>query len=827
MFTPRSAARRTRAFFLVLFFVLASGGLALAQATTFLSGTVLANGKPVAGATVTAVGNNLNLHTSTDAQGHFSFTALPFGVYDVDATAPAGAAQLRVEVGTAGSTITMTLGALKTIGRVAVGARPPLGGSGTDLTLPSNILTESPANGSLPAILLQLPGAARGANGVVHINGDHGDVNYIVDGIQVPQELNRNIGSEFDPNDVANIEVLSGAYPAEFGERFAEVVNVNTRTGSGPPGFTGDLDYGAYAQTDSTIAYHAPLGTGNVEIAMRNERGDHGLDPPDFSSPHDDFSNANQFLRYTQPMGNSFLNLTVSHSYQTYQIPNDVAGGEPATTDDNETQEDLFAALQIRQPVGGEGSFSYGPFFKRSMIRDFGDPSNDFAYGEALNVATGAAPTTCASALVLNKPTVQDGIVTGGFAANPAVNYVNGSCGYSLFGDRTAIDAGGNAAYDNRSRVHDVRFGADYDATHVDKSYAVTLQPDNFLAPIFTPATPAAPYTVVDDSPNVGHLLAFYLQDSWKLGDRYQLDYGLRQDMFEVFSTDFDRGFAQTSPRIKLTRSLGDRAGIYVFYGRYFTPFSLENVGPVAAYTLNLPTGLPLAQFDLKPERDSAYEIGGHLPLAGGDLGLRVMQKDATDLIDDTEVGVTNLHQDINYALGRIATQSAYYQYPLRSVGRVYASVTHTYSVNKDCETQLLAPCFPEVVNGSPDWTPADHDQRVDVNGGIIRNDQHGGWWSADGEYGSGLSTSLDPDGGITCAGPDYLENIGGPCKRTPHTTFNAERGIALGRGIVLTFRIENLLNDRYMVTYLNAQGNHWAPPRTFDVGLRFGPRPH
>jgi hypothetical protein len=813
-----------RAFILVFFFVLASGGLALAQAQTYLAGTVLADGKPISGATVTATGNNLTLHATTDLHGRFSLHPLPFGVYEVTVAAPAGSASLTVDVGTAGADITVTLSAIKNIGHTAVGARPARAGSGTDLTLPATVLNESPASGSLPSILLQLPGAARGANGVVHINGDHGDVNYIVDGVQIPQELNRNIGTEFDPNDVANIEVLSGAYPAQYGERFAEVINVNTRNGTGPAGFTGNLDYGSYAQTDGTISYHTPLGKGNLVVASSNDRGDHGLDPPNFSSPHDDFSNENQFLRYTQPLGKGFLNLTASHSYQTYQIPNDVDNGEPADTDDVETQDDTFASLQLREPIGDEGSLSFGPFVKVSHILDFGDPSNDFAYGEALNVAAGGAQTNCANALVLSNPTVVNGVVTGGYAPNPAIDYVNGTCGYSLYGDRQALDTGGNLDYDNRSAKHDVRFGVYYDATHVDKTYAVTLQSGNFLAPIFTPATPGAAYTVVDDSPNVGHLLAYYLQDSWKLGDLYQLDYGLRQDLFIVSSTDFDRGFAQTSPRIKLTRFFSDRASVYAFYGRYFTPFSMENVGPVAAYTLNLPTGLPLAGFDLKPERDSTYEIGGHLPIGNGDLGLRAMQKDATDLIDDTEVGVTNLHQDINYALGRIATQSAYYQYPLARAGRLYASVTHTYSVNKDCETQLLAPCFPEVVNGAPDWTPADHDQRVDVNAGIIWNDGHGGWWSGDGEYGSGLSTSLDPDGGITCAGFDYLENIGGPCKRTPHTIFNAERGIALSHNVVLTIRMENLLNDRYMVTYLNAQGNHWAPPRTFDVGLRFGP---
>ncbi len=84
--------------------------------------------------------------------------------------------------------------------------------------------------------MIQLPGAARGANGVVHINGDHGDINYIVDGVQIPQELNRNVGSEFDPNDIAFVEALQGAYPAQYGERFASVLNINTRNGAGPPG---------------------------------------------------------------------------------------------------------------------------------------------------------------------------------------------------------------------------------------------------------------------------------------------------------------------------------------------------------------------------------------------------------------------------------------------------------------------------------------------------------------------------------------------------------------------------------------------------------------
>ncbi|HEY0393840.1 MAG TPA: TonB-dependent receptor [Candidatus Elarobacter sp.] len=811
MFNRHRFGEPLRALAITLVLVLAGGSGALAQtATTTLSGTVTAAGVPVAGADVTATGSNLTLRARTDARGVFILSAVPIGSYDVDVVAPQGRAALRADVTSAGANVTVALSPLREIGRTSVTARPPVRGSGTDLSLNAEALTRSPASGSLPNLLIQLPGAARGANGVVHINGDHGDINYIVDGVPIPQELNRIVGSEFDSNDIAFVEALQGAYPAQYGERFASVLNINTRTGSGPPGFIGDLTFGSYAGLDSTIGYHTNVGKGSLVVAARNQRGERGLDPPNFDSPHNAFSNANQFLRYTLPAGPNFLNLTVSRSLQTYQIPNDVASGQPAKSDDNEVQEDLFTALQFRHPIGDHGSLSFGPSFKRSRIRDFGDPVNDFAFGMANNPG---APGDCANAVASAGP-VAGGVVTNP-QPNPNVAYANGTCAFSLNGDRTAIDAGANLDYQNRSAHHALAFGALYDATHVAKTYAVTLQPGNFLAPIFTPAAPGAPFTVVDTSPNLGHLVALYVQDGWKMGSGWQLDYGIRADSFSVSSTQFATGFGQVSPRIKLTRSFGARSSVYAYYGRFFTPFSLENVSPLAAYTLNLPTQSSIAQFDLKPQRDSVYEIGAHLALGRGDLGVRIMHKNATDLIDDTQVGTTNLHQDINFAQGRIATQTAYYQLGLARGGRFYASLTHTYSANRGCETQLLAPCF----GTGADWFPADHDQRVDANAGLTLNDRHGGWFAADGEYGSGLSAALNPNGDIACGGPDLL--TGGPCKRTPHLTFDVEKGVALRNGMALTLRVRNLLNDRYYVTFANAQGDHYAPPRTFELGLR------
>ena len=56
----------------------------------------------------------------------------------------------------------------------------------------------------------------------------------------------------------------------------------------------------------------------------------------------------------------------------------------------------------------------------------------------------------------------------------------------------------------------------------------------------------------------------------------------------------------------------------------------------------------------------------------------------------------------------------------------------------------------------------------------------------------------------------------------TPHTIFNLAEGIAIAPKAALTLGIQNVLNDRYFVTLLNAQGNHYAPPRMFTLALGF-----
>ena len=564
----------------------------------------------------------------TDARGTFAFSAVPLGRYSVSGVSGPLSAVVDVDVTSSGESVNLVLKATKTIGRTSatVTSRAVVAQrAGTDVTLNTETIARSPAAGSTSGMLLQVPGAARGANGAVHVNGDHGDINYVIDGVALPQALNRVIGNEVDASNVGFAEVLEGAYPAQYGERFGAVLNLASRGGTpGPAGVTFDAAGGAFGRYEATLGYHAPVGRGgSLLVASRTGRDGRALDPPSPDAPHDAGSSANQFVRVTLPYGkSSFANFTLSHSLQTYQIPADVAAGAPAAQDDVERQDDVFASLQFRRAIGDRGTFSFGPSVKRSRIQDLPDQPNDFAAGFAAG-----APADCSADVT--------------------------TCALSLFSDRTSVDYRINADYDLRSAAHEVRAGIVYDVTTVAKRYAIALQPFNPFA--------LAPFTVVDAAPNTGHLAEGYLQDSWRMGSRWRLDYGVRADVFGIASPEFASGFAQLSPRVKLTRTFGDNASVYVYYGRFFTPFSLENVSPSVARTIQPSSG----NFDLRPQRDSDYEIGGHVAVGRGDLGVRVAQKNATDLIDDTQVGTTNLHQDINFAQGRIATQSLAYQRPL------------------------------------------------------------------------------------------------------------------------------------------------------------------
>jgi hypothetical protein len=193
-----------------------------ASASADLTGSVTKDGVGVSHATVTLSGNQHVIRTTTDAHGRFSFNALAFGTYRLQASSAGISGELSIDLGSGGADVTLALTALKQIGSVKVVRANPVRGSGADVQLNATDLTRAPSSDSFPEALIQLPGTARGANGVVHMNGDHGVIDYVVDGVPIPRRS------------IARSAVKSIPTTSRISTRWRVRIPLNTAFGSDP-----------------------------------------------------------------------------------------------------------------------------------------------------------------------------------------------------------------------------------------------------------------------------------------------------------------------------------------------------------------------------------------------------------------------------------------------------------------------------------------------------------------------------------------------------------------------------------------------------------------
>ncbi|MGN6498620.1 MAG: TonB-dependent receptor plug domain-containing protein [Tsuneonella sp.] len=118
------------------------------------------------------------------------------------------------------------------------------------------------ADRSLKGVLLQAPGVSQDSDGDgdIHIRNEHGNVQYRLDGVTVPQGY-AGFGALVDPRIAQSVEVLTGALPAQYGFRTSGVVNLKTRS----DGFDFDGDVGIYSGGNGTIQPSATIrdGIGN------------------------------------------------------------------------------------------------------------------------------------------------------------------------------------------------------------------------------------------------------------------------------------------------------------------------------------------------------------------------------------------------------------------------------------------------------------------------------------------------------------------------------------------------------------------------------------
>ena len=295
--------------------------------------------------------SGLSRTATSDSSGHYQFSNLPFNPYHVTISAPGFTsfsqdADIRSTVPVAIITKLQVLGGSTTV--TVEGGGDLLENDSTfhtdlDRSLINKLPLESQSSGVSSLVTLSSPGVAADSNGLFHGLGDHASNSFSVDGQPITDQQSKVFSNQIPSNSIQSIEVISGAPPAEYGDKTSLVIQVTTRSGQGELKPTGSIttSYGTFGSATAGV----DLGYGGVNwgnfFELDGLNSGRFLDPPEYKVFHDKGNEQNLFDRVDYqftPVDSIHLNLNYSrswfrtpNSYDNLDVQNVISGGSTAT----------------------------------------------------------------------------------------------------------------------------------------------------------------------------------------------------------------------------------------------------------------------------------------------------------------------------------------------------------------------------------------------------------------------------------------------------------------------------------------------------------------
>lgn len=221
----------------------------LAQTTSTIEGTVTDHqGLAISGAEVSVTANTLAVSkkTTTDANGNYQIAALPAGIYTLTVS-HAGFSTEEFKDLEITLNRTLKFNVLLAVGtveqKVVVSAEIPLletTSSSEGATIVPSQIVDMPINGRNYLDLMQMvPGV--GINRQADLNSDNAtpvlgeranNTGFLIDGLSNQNELSGGAASQFNQDTIAEFQVITTGYKAEFGHASGGVVNVITKSGT-------------------------------------------------------------------------------------------------------------------------------------------------------------------------------------------------------------------------------------------------------------------------------------------------------------------------------------------------------------------------------------------------------------------------------------------------------------------------------------------------------------------------------------------------------------------------------------------------------------------
>jgi hypothetical protein len=268
----------------------------------------------------------------TDDSGSFTFHNLPYGNYTV--TVQAKGFAVSRQTAHLASDVPVSLSFALKVGAatqtVTVQAAGPLSTPTTlQTTVTRETFTKIPLESNTSAIsslvTLTTPGVTADSNGMIHGLGDHAENTYSVDGEQITDQMSKTFSNQLPSSAIASVKVISGAPPAQYGDKTSLVIQVTTRSGEGVTKPTGSIhsSYGSFgtATTGFDLSYGGHNWGNFLEIDGLNSG--RFLDSPEHAVIHDKGNQENIFDRVDlQFDSHDSLRLDLNYSHSWFQTPN-------------------------------------------------------------------------------------------------------------------------------------------------------------------------------------------------------------------------------------------------------------------------------------------------------------------------------------------------------------------------------------------------------------------------------------------------------------------------------------------------------------------------